>query len=795
MRGEGGSMDNLLFQFAMLLWITGIIFYCALFPIVTKRCFWKKTSLKKNICNVVVCVLLMPMLVYEYSAALSMFLVDSFHINELSVEGIILSTCCEMAFILLAAYLYVLYFKPVNKAIAIFVYFMVSIITYIPSSLPPMNAKNATIGDTIQILGESILIMALGYMFYHFLIVPVSKITHVDNKIGRRAFIILPAFSLVYTDIIAIINLLYADNDILVAVTGISSVFVISVVCIGFHYIIQNTIVISELEKARDVEKAKEEAEKAKEIAQQANRAKSDFLANMSHEIRTPINAVLGIDEMILRESTDSKILEYASDIKQAGSMLLSLINDILDFSKIESGKMDIIPVDYDLGILLSDTIDMIHSRAEEKKLQLELNIESNTPVHLHGDEVRLRQIITNILTNAVKYTPEGIITLTVSGKKVSEKAVQLYVSVKDTGIGIKKEDLARLFNPFQRVDESRNRNIEGTGLGLSITMCLLNLMGSRLEVESAYGEGSDFYFYLEQEQLDDEILGEDIQKYCEKVRGEISVSTEQFYAPDAKILVVDDNEMNLKVFSGLLKNHGMQIDTAMSGKECLARIEQNAYHMIFMDHLMPEMDGVETLRQIRELKTNRSKDAVIIILTANAVSGAREMFLEEGFADYLSKPIIAVNLEKMIQKYLPEELLTNNDLEQKNKIPATSDEAVSSAPSENGLVSWEKGKAFFMGDEELYREMLQAFLESSSAMELRQYYEESDFDNYRIKIHAMKANLANIGAMSVSDRAKQLELALVNENNVSYVQENHDEFMKEYERVVSEVKTYMESR
>ena len=783
-------MDNLLFQFAMLLWITGIIFYCALFPIVTKRCFWKKTSLKKNICNVVVCVLLMPMLVYEYSAALSMFLVDSFHINELSVEGIILSTCCEMAFILLAAYLYVLYFKPVNKAIAIFVYFMVSIITYIPSSLPPMNAKNATIGDTIQILGESILILALGYMFYHFLIVPVSKITHVDNKIGRRAFIILPAFSLVYTDIIAIINLLYADNDILVAVTGISSVFVISVVCIGFHYIIQNTIVISELEKARDVEKAKEEAEKAKEIAQQANRAKSDFLANMSHEIRTPINAVLGIDEMILRESTDSKILEYASDIKQAGSMLLSLINDILDFSKIESGKMDIIPVDYDLGILLSDTIDMIHSRAEEKKLQLELKIESNTPAHLHGDEVRLRQIITNILTNAVKYTPEGKVILTVSGKKVSTEAVQLYVSVKDTGIGIKEEDIGRLFDSFQRVDESRNRNIEGTGLGLSITMRLLNLMGSRLEVESTYGEGSDFYFYLEQKQLDDEVLGEDIQKYCEKVRGEISVSTEQFYAPDAKILVVDDNEMNLKVFSGLLKNHGMQIDTAMSGKECLARIEQNAYHMIFMDHLMPEMDGVETLRQIRELKTNRSKDAVIIILTANAVSGAREMFLEEGFDDYLSKPIIAIKLEQMIQKYLPEELLTNNDLEQKNKIPATSDEAARSAPSENGLVSWEKGKAFFMGDEELYREMLQAFLESSSAMELRQYYEESDFDNYRIKIHAMKANLANIGAMSVSDRAKQLELALVNENNVSYVQENHDEFMKEYERVVSEVRT-----
>ena len=356
-------------------------------------------------------------------------------------------------------------------------------------------------------------------------------------------------------------------------------------------------ITIEELSATKKVaEEAKEEAERAREIAQEANRAKSDFLANMSHEIRTPINAVLGMDEMILRESTNPQILGYASDIKQAGNMLLSLINDILDFSKIESGKMDIIPVDYDLGILLSDTIDMIRSRAEEKKLQLELEIESNTPVHLHGDDVRLRQIITNILTNAVKYTPEGKVTLAVSGKKVSSGAVQLYVSVKDTGIGIKEEDIGRLFDSFQRVEESRNRNIEGTGLGLSITMRLLNLMGSRLEVESTYGEGSDFYFYLEQKQLDDAVIGEDIQKYYENEKGKISISAEQFYAPDAKILVVDDNEMNLKVFLGLLKNHGMQIDTAMSGKECLARMEKNAYHIIFMDHLMPEMDGVETL-------------------------------------------------------------------------------------------------------------------------------------------------------------------------------------------------------
>ena len=554
-------------------------------------------------------------------------------------------------------------------------------------------------------------------------------------------------------------------------------------------------ITIEELSATKKVaEKAKEEAERAKEIAQEANRAKSDFLANMSHEIRTPINAVLGMDEMILRESTDSQILEYALDIKQAGSMLLSLINDILDFSKIESGKMDIIPVDYDLGVLLSHTIDMVRSRAEEKKLQLEFKIESNTPVHLYGDEIRIRQIITNILTNAVKYTSEGKVILTVSGKKVSAGTVQLYVSVKDTGIGIKEEDIGRLFDSFQRVDESKNRNIEGTGLGLSITMRLLNLMGSRLEVESTYGEGSDFYFYLEQKQQDDEVIGEDIQKYLENRRDKMSISGEQFYAPDAKILVVDDNEMNLKVFLGLLKNHGMQIDTAMSGKECLARIEKNAYHLIFMDHLMPEMDGVETLKLIRELKTNRSKDAIIIILTANAVSGTREMFLEEGFDDYLSKPIDVVKLEKMIQKYLPPELLLSSGLEKKEETPVESDTHVKNTQSENDLMDWKKGMAFCMGDEEFYKEMLQIFLDSNADMELRRYYEESDFENYRIKIHSMKTNLASIGAVTVSDMAKRLELALKNENNVSYVQENHDEFMAVYESVVSEVKAYIES-
>lgn len=561
-------------------------------------------------------------------------------------------------------------------------------------------------------------------------------------------------------------------------------------------------ITIQELSEMKKVaEEAKEEAERAKEIAQEANRAKSDFLANMSHEIRTPINAVLGMDEMILRESADAQIQEYASNIKQAGSMLLSLINDILDFSKIESGRMDIIPVDYDLGMLLGDTIDMIRSRAEEKKLSLEWNIDANTPVHLHGDEVRIRQILMNLLTNAVKYTQKGKVVLTVSGKRAADR-VLLRVSVRDTGIGIKEEDMERLFDSFQRVDESRNRNIEGSGLGLTITTRLLKLMGSELGVESTYGEGSEFYFCLEQTLLDDQVIGADFRKYYADEKEKISVADVQFYAPDARILVVDDNEMNLKVFTGLLKKHGMQIDTCMSGREALSLLEENTYHIVFLDYLMPEMDGVETLRRIRELKKNKSQNAVIIVLTANAVSGAREMFLKEGFQDYLSKPVIAVKLEKKIRKYLPEALILQSKSGQKEEsagaVVVPEEESVvpgEEASQDKGLVDWKKGKALCMDSEEFYREILQIFMDSAADEELRKHYEESDFENYRIKVHSMKSNLANIGAKTASNLAKKLELALKNDHDEAYVREHHEEFLAVYGKVVSEVRAYLESK
>lgn len=551
------------------------------------------------------------------------------------------------------------------------------------------------------------------------------------------------------------------------------------------------TITIDELSRTKKVaEEAKEEAEKAKEIAQYANRAKSDFLANMSHEIRTPINAVLGMDEMILRECDDPQILEYAADIKKAGVLLLSLINDILDFSKIESGKMDILPSDYNLEELLVDTVEMIRSKAREKSLELELNVHPDTPSHLYGDEVRIRQIITNLLTNAIKYTKQGRITLMVSGKQLPEEIVELYVSVRDTGIGIRPEDMGRLFDSFQRVDESRNHSIEGTGLGLSITTRLLNLMGSRLEVKSVYGEGSEFYFYLEQKKTDNQVIGDNLQKYCQKEKKPFNTSYDTFKAPGARILVVDDNQMNLKVFKGLLKNHCMQIDEAVSGKESLEMMKQKAYHIIFMDHQMPEMDGIETLKQAALMQKNLSSDAVMIILTANAVSGAREMFLQEGFKDYISKPVSLPKLEELLLKYLPKELIEKDT--DKTDAKTIEEKTSVNTASKSGYVDWEKGCELCANDEEFFREVLGILAESDDVKELERYFETSDFENYRIKVHAIKTNLANIGADDASEMAKKLENALKTENDIEYVKEHHSEFVEVFNNVVDEVKKYL---
>ena len=396
-----------------------------------------------------------------------------------------------------------------------------------------------------------------------------------------------------------------------------------------------------------------------REQAIYANQAKSTFLANMSHEIRTPINGILGMDELIIRECQDKELKEYAYQIQDSGQILLSLVNDILDFSKIESGKMEIIPVEYRMCNMLNDLINMIKVRAEKKNLNLQLKIQENIPDGLYGDEVRIRQVVTNLLTNAVKYTSKGQITLEMSGEYVDRDEIELQVRVADTGKGIKEEDKQKLFTAFERLEEKENRNIEGTGLGLALSQRILHNMGSKLEFESVYGKGSVFFFTIRQGVKDHIPVGDFQKKYKQSLNKRKAYQT-SFTAPQARILAVDDNNVNLTVLTGLLRSTQMQIDTALSGAQCLKMVQEKSYDLILLDHLMPEMDGIEVLQKMQEM----GLQLPVIALTANAISGAKETYLQAGFQDYLSKPLNAKELEDMVRKYLPEELIHETEKE-----------------------------------------------------------------------------------------------------------------------------------
>lgn len=384
-----------------------------------------------------------------------------------------------------------------------------------------------------------------------------------------------------------------------------------------------------------------------------AGRAKTVFLSNISHEVRTPINAILGMNEMIVRESADEAILKYALDIKSSGSLLLGLINDLLDFSRIESGKLELISEEYSTSSLINDLIIMISVRAGEKDIEFITDVDKNLPSRLYGDPVRLKQCMLNILTNAVKYTHEGSVTMKVGFTEAGSGAVNIRFEVKDTGIGIKPDDMDKLLSPFERIEEGRNRSIEGTGLGLSIVKLLLSMMGTSLEIESVYGSGSVFAFSVEQKVVDRSPIG-DLQNIYKRSLENNEKYMESFRAPEAVILAVDDVKMNLNVVKGLLKRTDIRIDTADDGFEAVAKAGRTKYDCILIDHRMPGMDGVETLHEIKNMKGSINENTPCIALTANAVSGAREMFLKEGFDDYISKPVEGKALERILIKYLP---------------------------------------------------------------------------------------------------------------------------------------------
>ena len=540
---------------------------------------------------------------------------------------------------------------------------------------------------------------------------------------------------------------------------------------------------------ANELEESNQELKDMAAAAEAASMAKSQFLSNMSHEIRTPINAILGMDEMILREADEKPILEYAENIRLAGSNLLRLINDILDFSKIESGKLDIIPVEYALSSVLNDLVNMVQNRADEKGLCFAVKSAPEIPSLLYGDEIRLKQIITNLLTNAVKYTEHGFVFLSVGYERKSEDSILLHVSVNDTGIGIKEEDMAKLFRSFERLEEKRNRTIEGAGLGMNITRHLLELMGSTLDVRSVYGKGSTFSFALEQKVVDWKPMGDFDEAYRRSLTPHKEYR-EKFTAPDAHILVVDDTVMNLRVFQGLLKKTKVQIDTAESGYDCLEKILQKKYDLIFLDHRMPGLDGIETLRRMQKLPDHPNKKTPVISLTANAVSGAREEYLAEGFKDYLTKPIDGSRLESVLLNYLPPEKIENGTSEKQEIQPQGPEAASEVSPKDPALPDWlsqisdlnSAAGIGHCGAVDVYLEALGVFAESivPCAKEIARYYENEDWKNFTTKVHALKSTARIIGAEELSERARCLEDA-GNKGDLEKIRNSSDELLQLY--------------
>ncbi|MBO4421328.1 MAG: response regulator [Lachnospiraceae bacterium] len=522
-----------------------------------------------------------------------------------------------------------------------------------------------------------------------------------------------------------------------------------------------------------------------KTAADIANKAKSDFLADMSHEIRTPINAVLGMNEMILRKSDDEKILDYASNIKSAGNTLLSIINTILDFSKIEDGKMELVPVEFSVNDLTHNLVNTISERAKAKGLELKVDIDETLPSKLYGDDVRISQVIMNLLTNAVKYTEKGSVTLSIKTKEICDDNLIFNVAVKDTGIGIRKEDIDKLAISFERLEEKRNRHIEGTGLGISIVTKLLEMMNSRLEVESEYGKGSVFSFYLKLKIADATPVG----KYQDRRSGAVRVAADaqKFISGGAKVLITDDNEMNLKVASNFMQLFGITPEVSTSGEETIRLMREKKYDMVLLDHMMPKMDGIETL-EILKKESLVDEKTVVIALTANAVVGAKEQYLSAGFNDYLSKPIEIKELEKMLRKYLPG---TPEDAIQKSS--QAQDTVISDDPlealSKLGLHTSE-GISYCGGEEGFYFEIIGDYAKAAekNTEKLTSLKDEDNLNDYRILVHSIKSASKTIGARELYKEAYELEKAS-GDGNKDYLNNNHDQFVEKYLKLAQNLK------
>ena len=521
-----------------------------------------------------------------------------------------------------------------------------------------------------------------------------------------------------------------------------------------------------------------------KAAADSANKAKSDFLADMSHEIRTPINAVLGMNEMILRQSDDEQILEYSSNIKSAGNTLLSLINNILDFSKIEDGKMSLVPVEFDTAELIDTLVNSVSERARAKGLELNIDVDRSVPSRLYGDDVRIGQVITNLLTNAVKYTETGSVTLRVRNNGTDGENVKLRFDVIDTGIGIKEEDLGKLFESFKRIEETRNRHIEGTGLGISIVCKLLEMMDSKLDVESRYAIGSTFGFDLKLRVVDAAPVGEGGSK---TKTSSAKDKAEHLYAPSARVLVTDDNDMNLKVATNFLKIFGITPVTCSSGAATIELMRKEKFDIVFLDHMMPEMDGIETLRKLKD--EGLTEGTVMIALTANAVVGAEEQYLSAGFDGYLSKPITIEDIEKALAQYLPADIIGRNDDISNNDQNNKENKSITIDTARQIGLNVDSALVYSCGDEDFYLELLTDYAGQASdrCAELTSYLEAGNLKDYEILVHSVKSSSKTIGADDLSELAKSLEAA-AGDSDADYVRQHHDALVSGLEELKTRI-------
>lgn len=502
--------------------------------------------------------------------------------------------------------------------------------------------------------------------------------------------------------------------------------------------------------------------------ADMANSAKSDFLANMSHEIRTPMNAITGFAELCLRE----KNYQYAADIKAAAKNLIAIINDILDISKIESGKLELVTSVYSVEDMLNDVISLVYVQLDGKSgIEFKIDIDKRLPKKLFGDEVRIKQILINLLGNAVKFTKAGHIGLSVREISRNGDMSLIMIKVTDTGIGIKREDMSKLFSNFQQVDTKKNREIEGTGLGLSITKNLVEMMNGTITVDSDYGKGSTFTVVIQQKIEDSSHISVEAAKAATANEEKNTV----LYAPDAKVLIVDDNKVNLKVTAQLLSQYGIKCATADSGKKAIQMVRSAYYDLVFMDHMMPELDGVDTTKMIRSQGDAYSKGLPIIALTANAVSGAKEMFLESGLNDFISKPIQLPQLEKVLAKWLPAKLVSyieakkpvsnydeSLDLLGIIEVPIESEAAEQADEFLIPNVDVKAGLALCGGSAEAYIAVMKTFVETAeeSILRIENFAQNRNYKDYTTEVHGLKSSSLSIGAKELSEMARQLEMA-----------------------------------